>query len=268
MKPRRWLVLCDGTEEPRDSAAVEHDRTLTLAREGRGANLTLHIQTPSRALFSEVSGRSADLIRIAAFVYGADQSVRRSGEVDLYGDQWRRELTLCIPVSEPDFWNQPAVATALVRVLRFASGDRWSFRFSAFHTHDQNVPLDMFELNPRSVTGEPDCVYLFSGGLDSLCAVIDAATRYRRPLLMSHTPPGHLTHWQRFAADEVIKHHPSGWMFPRVPFDIHRVKDPNPVEVTQRTRPFLFATLGSVFAAQFGLTDVALADNGVVSLNL
>jgi len=53
-----------------------------------------------------------------------------------------------------------------------------------------------------------------------------------------------------------------------VHFDVHRVHDPNPNEVTQRTRPFLFASLGAVVADRLGLPEVALADNGVVSLNL
>src|SRR5215831_16123745 len=100
---RRALVCCNGAEPP--AGGRPFDVSVTLAERGIGANRRLTIESPTHALLTAVSGRSADPVRLAAFVHAADQSIKRGGDVDVYGDAWARDLTLCLPVSDPDFWN-------------------------------------------------------------------------------------------------------------------------------------------------------------------
>src|SRR4051812_1627571 len=62
--------------------------------------------------------------------YIADQRVSRGGETDVFGDDWRRAMRLCVPVSDPDFWSISVVREALTNVLSFATDDYWTFSFS------------------------------------------------------------------------------------------------------------------------------------------
>ncbi|MCH8804496.1 MAG: hypothetical protein IH986_00215, partial [Planctomycetes bacterium] len=125
------------------------------------------------------------MVRIAAYVYGADQLVSRGGDADVHGDKWERDLALCVPVSDPDFWRNKEVRLRLEEVLRFLSGDRWTFDFSKATPEAEQLALG---LDPLVSLGEPDGVYLFSGGLDSLCAVVEAVKKSRgRPLLIGHS---------------------------------------------------------------------------------
>ena len=52
-----------------------------------------------------LTGRAHDLFMIASYAYIADQWISRGGERDAHNDAWRRTMALCVPVSDPDFWN-------------------------------------------------------------------------------------------------------------------------------------------------------------------
>src|SRR4051794_36540138 len=80
-------------------------------------------------LLSTISNRAFDLIRIAAYAYAADQEISRGGERDVYGRDWRRQITLCVPVTEPTFWSSADVSDALCTALNFATDDQWRFAF-------------------------------------------------------------------------------------------------------------------------------------------
>lgn len=262
---KRVLVQCDEAALPLDVRA-EKRIALSLRHRGPKANLSIGIQTPSEALLAGLGERPRDLVRIAAYVYVADQSVSRSPPTDVYGDEWVRDFAVCIPVSDPDFWSQPAIHDALTAVLRFASGDRWRFIFTPASPESHQLPLEL-EADPS--LGDPDGVSLFSGGLDSLCAVVeDSALRGGRPLLVAHSPANNVQGRQDRAIRALRGRNQAGWQFPRVGFRIHRVGNTDPADYTQRTRPFLFASLGAVIADRLGLDELVLADNGVVSLNL
>jgi len=260
----RVLVRCDGVALPRDLAGEEWDRTEEIRHRGASANLNLSIQAP-RADFNSLTGRAADLLAIAAYAFGADQQVRRGGLADAYGDDWRRSFTLVVPVSDPRFWSTPDVSSRLTATLLFASEDRWTFRFvPARRLEEHAIPLGV---DANELLREPDVVCLLSGGLDSLCSVVDQfALRKRKPLLVGHSPAFHIGARQR-ALRNSLKEHFHGWHFPYVSGAVHRMGSDAP-ETSQRTRSFLYATLGAVVASALRLHDVQLADNGVVSLNL
>ncbi|MDA0734992.1 MAG: 7-cyano-7-deazaguanine synthase [Chloroflexi bacterium] len=262
---KQFLVGCDGATippAPQESAVLLRQ---SLNHRGPEANLNLGIQSPSSALLASVEHRAADLVRLASYVYAADQSVSRGGEADAHGDSWKRHFILHLPVSDLEFWNREQVKESLAETLNFASDDTWDFHFTEMMAEQSQLHL---ELDPTSVLGNPDGVYLFSGGLDSLCAVLEAAVQQgKRPLLVSHSPAFNIRNRQHSLARLIRERFREDWSFPLMSVAIHRTGS-DARDYSQRTRAFLFASLGAVIADRLAITDVCLADNGVVSLNL
>ena len=99
-----------------------------------------------------------DFFRLAGAVFCADKTIPRADTPDF----WTRDISLAIPVSDPDLWD--GAADVLRRALSFLSGDRWHLEFSQDETDRTKVET--------LVTGT-DAVTLFSGGLDSLAGAVD-----------------------------------------------------------------------------------------------
>jgi hypothetical protein len=260
----RVLFRCDNAPVPRSLRQAGWDEERALLSDGPDANLRLGGISEIRDVLQQLVGRAADLVRIAAYAYIADRSVSRGGETDVFGKKWRRTLALCISVSEPDFWSQEAIQAALRHLLHRATDDQWLFDFSG---GAPTPPISMFS-DPESrsiIAGSPNCIVLFSGGADSLCATVETIKKGARPLLLSHSPSPRHDGRQQLLIDQVRKRLP-GWSFPRMRFPIHLVGTRAP-DSTQRSRPFLFSSLGAAVAHQLGGIEVLLADNGVVSLN-
>ena len=262
---KRALIRCDGASAPASLKWLDWDITEDLRHRGSRANLNLSVQSPSHALLTSVTDSAADLMRIASYVYAADQMVSRGGKADVYGDSWQRHFAVCIPVNDLALWSDSRVSLALEEVLSFASEDRWSFSFSQASPEEQQLP---FDVEPNTSLGDPDAVFLFSGGVDSLCAVVEAfAVHRKKPLLLGHSPAFHIASRQRELARALRERFSQVWHFPYLSVAIHRT-DSDPRDYTQRTRSFLYASLGAVIADRLGLPEVGLPDNGVVSLNL
>ena len=122
--PRRVLFRCDDAPIPRALRQEGWTEEYALLSDGDEANMRIGGITDIRDVLQRLTGRAADLVRIAAFAYIADRSISRGGEKDVTGRDWRRTLALCIPVSEPDFWSQDDIRTALSRLLFRATEDR------------------------------------------------------------------------------------------------------------------------------------------------
>ena len=261
----RVLVQCDAAKVPRDVDRKFQDaRNISINRLGSGSqDVSLRLQEHSNPLGGSLQGLALDLARIAAYVYAADQLVSRDGEKDAFGDQWRREFMLCLPVRDPDFWNRQIIHNMLQEVLGFVSEDLWSFCFDRSQSPEQ-LSLGMDE---RSVRNDPDCVVLFSGGADSLCAAVEAAKLDgERPVLVSYRPYSTIDHRQRYLVGQLRQVSPE-WAFPHSSFVVNRIQT-QASDTSQRTRSFLFASLGAGIASTLGLSRVVLGDNGIVSLNL
>lgn len=265
MNVKQAVFQCDGADVPADLALQFKAAPIQIRSEGPDASLTLHIQNLDTRVLMGVNDILADLVRIAAYVYAADQMVSRGGPADVHLEAWRREMTLCLPVSVPEVWGQESVRKALSVALNFASEDTWDFRFSPGGTTTRQ--LTFFPPNvDRALLRDPDAVLLFSGGADSLSAAVDAAVnRGLRPLLVSHFP-SFMTGGRQKRLWSALKRR-SEWQFPYLGFHIFR-RASDPASTSQRVRPFLYASIGSAVAAQLGVGRVELADNGVVSLGL
>jgi hypothetical protein len=214
------LFQCDRAEAPPGWDQETWDRKERINHVGAAAEVNLRLENRSHLLLPGLDARQADLIRIAAYLYAADQSVSRGGEADIYGLDWRRRMALAIPVNEPDFWGTPAVTNALSEVLNFLTDDQWRFHFTPLGSLERQL---VFNLAERELHGNPDCIILFSGGADSLCATVNAISQGRTPLLVSHQPALVLESRQRQLIQE-LRERGAPWGLPQIGAVVHRYK--------------------------------------------
>lgn len=209
----------------------------------------------------EPSEVAIDLLIVAATINAADTRILRRSSLD----GWTREIALYIPVSQPALWI--AAAEHLARMLKFLTGDYWSFNF-------RERPEDCAYLayEPEEVEIETiDVVSLFSGGLDSFIGAIDLIASDQRPLFMSHYWDGEASAAQN-ALLVALREHFGEDSFDsiraRIGFDAAALATSG-VEPTQRARSFLFYSMATVAAdALPGDVDVVIPENGLIALNV
>lgn len=261
----RALIQCDGASASASLLSETWDEQIAINHMGLARDLNLRIENISHAVLQNVDDRASDFVRIAAYVYAADQSVSRGGVADVYGRKWSREMALAIPVLDASFWNQNEVQQHLSEVLLFLTGDTCRFEFTQAQPGSIQ-PVLAFDHN-APLYDHPDSIILFSGGADSLSAVVQLVeSESRRPILVSHrSTPRHDALQTRLAL--LLRQRLNGWVFPHISVWVHRTGT-EASETTQRSRSFLFLTLGVIVARQLDIRDVFIPDNGVVSLNL
>jgi 7-cyano-7-deazaguanine synthase in queuosine biosynthesis len=224
------------------------------------------IQDPFFDSLSRLPGnRGLDLARIAAGIYAIDRITKR----DFRGnDLGTRSFAVEFEVHEPEFWRQPDICSLLTDLVEFLSGDSWHMTFepesraTAGDGHQIRLPVDPVEA---------DRVALFSGGLDSMAGLasrlihggssyalltvshqaslrkncLDAACKLQKILQADRINHSYVITWLRSGKAIRLSYQ----------------------EQTQRTRAFLFCSLGAVMAQALGCHDVDLFENGVGALN-
>jgi 7-cyano-7-deazaguanine synthase in queuosine biosynthesis len=260
---RHFVFACDGAAVPRQIEGLSQAAVRRINSDASSDDLTLRAEPVGETLLGDVPARIADLVHIAALAYAADQETSRGGPRDVHGDEWRRRLTLVVPVADPDFWRQDHVQTGLSDALQFLTDDEWEFHFQpARRGGTRNMRLGI-----ANADRPPEAVVLLSGGADSLCAALEAATVHGlRPLLVSHRSTTYLGSRQTAVARGLMERL-GGSSLPHVSFLVNR-RGRDPSDTSQRSRGFLFASLGAAAASDRGSPQVRLADNGVVSVNL
>jgi 7-cyano-7-deazaguanine synthase in queuosine biosynthesis len=259
-----YLVLGDGAALPARLSGRTPD--LHLLTIGRNRNLRLQADVFRTHLWRDPSNRLDDLLRLAAFVYGTDTRISRGSAKDVFASKWPRSFRMVLPVWDLSFWKRHDVRDALVETLQFLTGDEFAFDF--VQRSPQGSVQGIFQFN--ELVGQlpsVKVVVMFSGGVDSLAAVLQAVKEDRYPLLVSHRPGPVIDSRQKNLLEEVRRRFPC-WVFPHVSMWVNRQSGNRTVEFTQRSRSFLFTSLGVVTAAILGIDDVWLCDNGVVSVNL
>lgn len=239
-QPVRALFRCDGAAAPAEWERRAWDIEAPIASRGQVADLNLKVEPLAAQVVGAIDGRADDLVRIAAYAYAADQMVSRGGPVDVHREHWRRQLALCVPVSDPGFWSEAGRLELLREVFAFLTEDEWEFAFERGEPAVGQLPMDLPGLPPAE---PPDAVVLFSGGTDSLCALVEAVSAGARPLVVSHRPAAQFDRWQRDLLDELRCRFPT-WRFPQLSFWVHR-RGGDPADSAQRTRAFLFAAPGA-----------------------
>ncbi|MCP4942896.1 MAG: hypothetical protein GY924_13055, partial [Planctomycetaceae bacterium] len=113
----------------------------------------------------------------------------------------------------------------------------------------------------------PSSVVMFSGGLDSYAGALEELIRRgEHVVLVSHGSSTKLAHVQRALIADMRKRLSKGKL-QHIGLT-SQLSGNRPKERTQRSRSFLFASLGIAVAEMFGLHRISFFENGVVSLNL
>lgn len=200
-----------------------------------------------------------DFLSIALSVTAADTFVRR----DDAADGWSRQITIQLPLYEPDRWNM--LVKTLQKAFHFLSGDQWEFQFCSggFPPPVPYKRRDRFQLiKMRGL----DCVSLFSGGLDSAIGVIDLLHEGRNPLLVSHAYKGDSIH------QDMIVEQLSG-RYSRFAVNAHPVSANGETDITMRTRSTNFIAFATVAACavkavnKIERVELFVPENGFISLN-
>lgn len=239
------------------------------APRGSERRVNLRLDRITTAMVAALPARVTDLLEIACYAYCADQFVRREGStMPRMGAEWRRRFRFRVAVREPDFWNGAEANALLAELLGFLSEDSWEFAFSRTRCGGGAQGfLDLRGEGPDAAF-RPERVLLFSGGLDSLAGAVEALLRDHVPVvLVSHQSSPLVASRQNALGEALQERTAGGARLLHVRVEVN--KGPRAaVETTQRSRSFLFASLGFAVARMLGLRRVALCENGVVSLNL
>lgn len=262
------LVICGGLP----AAASGKEDVLELdvkASEGAVNRVNLKLGDLSVRMVEDVPHVLTDLIEIAAYVYCADQFTRRGGETMLdMGRDWFRRFRFRIPVRRIDLWQRTDIRESLIETLGSLSDDHFDFDFVP-HPEPQPTGLQPYLDFGDSVESGfiPDEVILFSGGLDSFAGAVESLVgRGRQVALVSHRASPMIMSKQGGLVAALRERTKPRQLF-HVPVSINKGHE-EAVEFTQRTRSFLFATLGLVVARLFRKNIVQFYENGVVSVNL
>jgi 7-cyano-7-deazaguanine synthase in queuosine biosynthesis len=226
-------------------------------------SFTFEPETISTAAAASFPAVFADWMELAFAAHLADRlSPRRALDEDGSGLQWRRRITIVVPVRNLEFWGRLSVRTAVERCLGHLTGDAWTIEFCGGRGTTWKAEVQQH----FPVAGAPSDVMLFSGGLDSLAGAAHLATRNRDLVLVSGVPnPRHgaqqhaqIAALRRTIAPRVV----------RVPVTYGIELDADVTERAQRARAFLHLTLGCVTALLLGQTRLHVAENGVGAINL
>lgn len=258
------LVLGDGAQAP--ATALSDEAALQLTTAEINPNVRLQIDVFCTKFLRDLPERLDDLLRLAAFVYAADTRTSRGSEKDVFGNKWCRRFRMVLPVWDLSFWRTPAIQEGLIATLQFLTGDEYCFEFVK---RTSGTPLQGILQFKELLDPLPhvDVVNLFSGGTDSLAAVLEAIREGHHPILVSHRPAPVIDSRQRKLVDQ-IRTRFTGWAFPHISMWVNRTGGQRTIEFTQRSRSFLFTSLGVVTASLLDVDEVRLCDNGIVSINL
>ena len=266
MQSKRY-ILCGNVSAQGISEDPSRDLRLRLSGKTGHGNITLRIEDVHSKMFRSVPPKFHDLLEIATYVYSADQVIKRGADdVDSFGDGWRRDLHFVVPVRNPDFWNSPEVQDTLCSTLGFLSDDQYQFDFVQLEQDHQFQEYLEFN-DTQQMYGMPEQVVMFSGGLDSLAGAIDeVVNQKRRVVLVTHKSTSKLNKRHKTLEDMLAEK--AGDNVPhRITVRVHKTKELNH-EYTQRSRSFLYMSIGATIAKMLRLNSVRFYENGVISLNL
>ena len=229
--------------------------------------ITLKIDDIRTQMYKEVPARFHDLLDIATYVFAADQAIKRGAkDVETFGGNWRRRLHFVVPVGDVDFWRSDKVMQCLRATLGFLSDDHYEFDFVPITQRPSFQGFLNFN-DKGEMLGFPEQVVMFSGGLDSLGgAVEEIVNQKRRVILVNHRPTPKLDKRYR-AIRDLLDAKATNNLPCHIRVTVHKQKWMN-AEYTQRTRSFLFASLGATIANMLGQSNVRFYENGIISMNL
>ena len=271
VKPR--LVVCSGAKV--DESQLDTNRFIRLdleANEQReNSNVNIKITDIAKIFTSLLPPRYVDLLEIASYVYAADCAVSRGTGFGryAYNDPWEREFKFVFPVRDYNFWKQQEVTTLLKRLLGFLSNDKIIIEFQELRQDRSFQNYLDFHGSEEHEREKPQRILMFSGGLDSLAGAVKEASSNSSLVLVSHRSVAILNRRQ-IDLVSYLKEKFADVDFLHVPVWVnkHYKKATRSNETTQRTRSFLYSTLGFIVASKLYVRHVRFYENGITSLNL
>jgi 7-cyano-7-deazaguanine synthase in queuosine biosynthesis len=258
-------IVCDFPNLETDRKSFEiSDKALYLSADSTKGNITFDPALFSRDLGAPLDPISLDLCEIASYIYLADKGIRR-GEFD----RWGRELSFLVPVRQPAKWN--SVKRHLINTIATLTGDGLRFHFTK-RKEQEPVKRKVPPLTWRPGPAQPDCVSLFSGGLDSFAGALLLLQQNRKPLFISHYVNALLKNVQSNLMDSIETKFVQRVEHLQYRVTSKRPRDPRYVfkakESSHRSRSFMFLGFAAVAAAMRGLNDIYICENGVLALNV
>jgi len=260
-------VYCSGFSPPKGRKPKCKELTLEY-RPGQKAeqNVSLGLAEFTRSVY-HLPPRIQDLLEIAAYVFCADRYADRGDRDRLEYHRWSREFEYFIRVRDAKFWNSKAALALLRESLVWITGDRdHRFTFQGGHSTSKVDMLNEEEFVPKE-QGEPKVV-LFSGGLDSLAGVVDLLESTTDPIwLVSHrsaNPGTTRTQEALYAALTRETRYSNRLNYRKLQCSLHKYRAP---EESQRTRAFLYCSMGLAMATALDRSEFSIFENGVTALN-
>ena len=253
--------VCNGASD----RALTDARSLEYRSEYSTQNVNIGLAPFVRDVL-HIPPRTLDLLELAAYTYAADRLVSRGRRSAVEFHSWSRRIHLRTKVRDLDFWQRSDVQTSLSKCLTFMTGDtEFSFSFEGGHATPPTSLFDHEDL--AQPVGPKDAeVSLFSGGLDSLSGVTRTLARTDRSLVLvsHHGQPG-VKGVQKRLAKALEDRHPGRVHHYGFKCTFTGVRA---VEETQRSRSFLYTTIGFAICQALQSRALTVYENGVTSLNL
>jgi len=257
-----YAIICDHVLHPELRRIPRTYERIWLSTDREQGNVYLDPARLEDGIGAQLSPLVLDLCEIAAYVYLGDKAVSRGRY-----EKWVRDLSFYIPVREPERWNE--VRTLLTHTVGTLSGDNVQFHFH--RKRERKSRQKQRPIPEQPAASQPDCVSLFSGGLDSLAGAVHLTKAGRRPLLASHYASG-LRSLQGNLAEALggelghtyshFQYRVSGCRRKRTR---HLLVTP---ESSHRARSFMFLGFAAAAAEARGLSEIFICENGVLSLNV
>lgn len=217
---------------------------------------------------SEIDSLHLDWIDLAIAVYVADRlSLRESVK---NRNNWKRKFSIKIAVRNLEIWQNEDWQAELKNVLNYYTDDDWEFEFLSLESKDRLNSVNNKLPIPPAKTPR---VALYSGGLDSFAGISQQFFNNEDEnsfILVS----GATNHRQDFQQRQQIKgliekYHSIEIIHQTIKFGFNWNNSEHPKEEnSQRTRGFVFTTLGAVTALNAGSSILEIYENGIGAINL
>jgi len=213
---------------------------------------------PLRNEFGALNSLEEDMLNLASGIYAADLAIKRNDR-----EQFIRTIDFNVEVINIHAFER--IKNKLKYALHILSKDNWRVNFIQ---KKGNAVSNIAWGNSDGAS------VLFSGGLDSMCATAEFMRKKENIILVSHITRGNeeVDESQRNVHKLLEDYYKTNVR--HIPVKVYgrkkgRYSFPDEREATQRTRSFLFLTLGALVARRTGFHKVLfMAENGQFAIHL
>ncbi len=212
----------------------------------------------------------ADWVDLALACYLADRlATRKPVRLGQSGEHWSRTLNVTLPVRRLYRWTDE-IQGSLSRLLSFLSDDSWKFHFVQGESGMRAAESQRFLFSLEH--GSPTRVALFCGGLDSFAGAAQTLCDFAdyNYIFVSGVTNTRQQGAQRGQLNRLRLKTSAHICHVAIPYGLHwaGLRAERKEESSQRTRGFLFLTLGAVSAIAARTKEIYLYEDGVGAINL